>query len=127
MKQLSSLQKRVEQVENALNKGREPQDPVDRFWATMRGREGELYRRITNLWPFEEAAMRLWNAALKDGQEGVNRVWESLNPTQRMLWEANTALHEHIERRMVESDLTEFDPTTWPEEVQKLVLEEVER
>jgi len=71
--------------------------------------------------------MRLWNAALKDGQEGVNRVWESLNPTQRMLWEANTALHEHIERRLEEPDLPEFNPSTWPEEVRKLVLEEVER
>jgi len=92
----------------------------------MIGREEELYRRIIGLWPFEEAAMRLWNAALKDGQEGVNRVWESLNPTQRMLWEANTALHEHIERRLKDPNLPEFDPSVWPEGVKKLVFEEVE-
>jgi len=92
----------------------------------MIGGEEELYRRITNLWPFEEAVMRLWNASLKDGQEGVDRVWESLSPTQRTLWNAHTALHEHIERRLEEPSLPEFDPSTWPEEVRKLVLEGVE-
>jgi len=30
-------------------------------------------------------------------------------------------------RRLEEPDLPEFDPSVWPEEVQKLVLEEVEK
>jgi len=92
----------------------------------MVGREEELYRRITNLWPFEKAAMRLWNAALKDGQEGVNRVWESLSPTQRTFWEAANTLAEHVERRLTDPDVPEFDVSVWPEEIRKLVLEEVE-
>ena len=126
MKKWSDLEKRVDRLERGLGRSQE-RDDSERFWAAMVGREEELYRRIIGLWPFEEAAMRLWNAALKDGQEGVNRVWESLNPTQRMLWEANTALHEHIERRLTDPGVAEFDPSVWPEEVQKMILEEVER
>ena len=126
MKQLSRLQKRVERMENALNRGREPQDPVERFWAVMVGQEEELYRRISNLRPFEEALDALWRACQMGGQNAVDRAWERLSPTQRMLWEANTALHEHIERRLKDPNLPEFDPSVWPEGVKKLVFEEVE-
>jgi len=126
MKELSRLQKRVERMENALNRGREPQDPVDRFWGAMIGQEEELYRRISNLRPFEEALDRLWRASQTGGQEAVDRVWENLSPTQRVLWDAHTALSEHIKRRLEEPNLPEFDPSVWPDEVRKLVLEEVE-
>lgn len=127
MKQLSRLQKRVERMENALNRGREPQDPVERFWGVMVGQEEELYRRISNLRPFEEALDRLWRASQTGGQEAVDEVWNSLSPIQRMLWAAHTALSEHIERRMEESNLPEFNPSVWPVEVQKLVFGEVEK
>ena len=122
---LSSLGKRVESLERRLE-GAQERDDSERFWAVMVGQEEELCKRLAELWPFEEAMMRLWSASLEEGQAGIDRVWNELSETQRLLVEAETALHEHVERRMVEPDLPEFDPSVWPEEVRKLVLEEVE-
>jgi len=125
MKKWSDLEKRVDRLERGLGRSQEP-DYSERFWATMVGREEELYRRITNLWPFEEVLDALWRACQTREQGAVDKAWESLSFTQRTLWDAHTALHEHIERRLEEPNLPEFDPSTWPEEVRKLVLEEVE-
>lgn len=125
MKKWSDLERRIGRLERGLG-GPQERDWCEQFWAAMIGREEELYRRIVNLWPFEEAVMRLWNASLKDGQEGVDRVWKSLNPTQRTFWEAANALAEHVERRLTDFDAPEFDPSVWPEEVRKVVFEEVE-
>jgi len=56
----------------------------------------------------------------------VDAVWNELSETQRLLVEADIALHEHVMRRLEDPDLPEFDVSMWPVEVQKLVLE-VER
>jgi len=92
----------------------------------MVGQEEELYKRITELWPFEEALEKLWRAYTLGGQEAADEAWKGLNETQRVLWNAQGVLCEHVERRMEEPNLPEFDPSTWPEEVRKLVQEEVE-
>ena len=126
MKELSRLQKRVERMENALNRGREPQDPVDRFLGAMIGQEEKLYRQISNLRPFEEALDALWRACQTGGQAAMDAVWANLSEMQQTLVTAHGALHDHIQRRLEEPDLPEFDVSVWPEEVRKLVLEEAE-
>jgi len=123
---LSSLGKRVESLERRLGGNRE-RDDSERFWSAMVGQEEKLYRQISNLRPFEEALNALWRASQTGAQRAVDKVWDSLSPIQRMLWAAHTALHEHIERRLKDPDLLEFDPAVWPDEVQKLVFEEVEK
>jgi len=92
----------------------------------MIGQEEELYKRITELWPFEEALQKLWRAYTLGGQEAADEAWKGLNETQRALWNAQTVLCEHIEHRLKDPDVPEFNPSVWPVEVQKLVLE-VER
>jgi len=57
----------------------------------------------------------------------VDAVWNELSETQRLLVEADIALHEHVMRRLKEPNLPEFDPSAWPEEVCKVVFEEVEK
>ena len=122
---LSSLGKRVESLERRLEGAQEREDS-ERFWTAMVGQEEELCNRLAELRPFEEALMRLWRAYTAGGQEVTDKIWETLNETQRALWEAYSILYEHVMRRLKDSDVPEFDVSVWPEEVRKLVLEEAE-
>ena len=126
MKKWSDLEKRVDRLERGLGRSQE-RDDSERFWSAMVGQEEKLYRQISNLRPFEEALDALWRACQTGGQAAMDAVWANLSEMQQTLVTAHGALHDYIQRRLEEPDLPEFDPSVWPEEVQKLVLEEVEK
>jgi len=126
MKKWSDLEKRVDRLERGLGRSQE-RDDSERFWAAMVGQEEKLYRQISNLRPFEEALDALWRACQTGGQAAMDAVWANLSEMQQTLVTAHGALHDHIQRRLEEPDLPEFDVSVWPDEVQKLVFGEVEK